>query len=131
MGVILSVCDRRTGVKVSLPRSGSDLFWRLIQQHFAQESELHWRYLAMLALRENAGWNLDCIGLVFGHPKGHVTRCLATIKKHLRERFQVEPEMHHHGEEEEFGIGIDIRETPPNHFGDAVQSTDPEYSKNR
>ena len=46
----------------------------------------------MLALRENAGWPLDKIGLVFGHPKGHVTRCLERIKQDLRRGFREERE---------------------------------------
>lgn len=46
----------------------------------------------MLALRENAGWPLETIGLVFGHSKGHVTRCLAGIKEEVRRRFEVSPE---------------------------------------
>lgn len=46
----------------------------------------------MLALRENAGWPLDRIGKVFGHPKGHVTRCLARIKQEMRVTFNAEPE---------------------------------------
>jgi hypothetical protein len=29
----------------------------------------------------------------FGHPKGHVTRCLARIKDELRATFDVAPEM--------------------------------------
>lgn len=47
----------------------------------------------MLALRENAGWPLEQIGLVFGHPKGHVTRCLVKIKQELRRRFHMSPEV--------------------------------------
>ena len=46
----------------------------------------------MLALRENAGWPLEYIGTVFGHPKGHVTRCLARIKRDLRQGFREESE---------------------------------------
>ena len=47
----------------------------------------------MLALRENAGWPLEQIGLVFGHPKGHVTRCLVKIKCELRARFHMSPDV--------------------------------------
>ena len=45
----------------------------------------------MLALRENAGWPLERIGVVFGHPKGHVTRCLSKIKSELRQHFEMSP----------------------------------------
>ena len=83
---------RRDGTKVVLPRTGADQFWKLIHDNFAEEDIRKWKYLAMLALRENAGWPLDRIGNVFGHPKGHVTRCLNRIKKELRTKFDAEPE---------------------------------------
>lgn len=82
---------RHNGTKVVLPRTGADEFWQLVHDHFANADERKWRYLAMLALRENAGWPLDRIGNVFGHPKGHVTRCLARIKQEMRITFQAEP----------------------------------------
>ncbi|MEW4490704.1 hypothetical protein AB1L42_21655 [Thalassoglobus sp. JC818] len=84
---------RRNGTKVLLPRTGPDEFWNLIHDNFAGADQRKWKYLAMLALRENAGWPLDRIGNVFGHPKGHVTRCLTRIKQELREEFDVSPEM--------------------------------------
>lgn len=83
---------RRNGTKIVLPRTGPDEFWKLIHDHFAEEDERKWKYLAMLALRENAGWPLERIGNVFGHPKGHVTRCLSKIKRDLRDQFQSSPE---------------------------------------
>lgn len=86
---------RKDGTKVLLPRSGPDQFWQLIHEHFAGEDTRKWKYLAMLALRENAGWPLDRIGNVFGHPKGHVTRCLTKIKQELRDQFGIEPEFEH------------------------------------
>ena len=88
----MSVCHRKTGVKITLPRSGADTFWKLVNDHFAGADERKWRYLAMLALRENAGWSLEQIGKVFGHPKGHVTRCLTRIKSELRIVFEAEPD---------------------------------------
>ena len=83
---------KRNQTKVILPRCGQDEFWNFIKEHYAQETPLRWKYLAMLALRENAGWPIEQIGLVFGHPKGHVTRCLAAIKHELRRRFDLAPE---------------------------------------
>lgn len=80
-------------LKVLLPRSGADEFWQLIRRHYAAADERAWKYLAMLALRENAGWPLDSIGLAFGHPKGHVTRCLSIVKRELRDRFRTSPEL--------------------------------------
>jgi hypothetical protein len=81
------------GFKIVLPRQGADEFWQLIHEHFAEEDEIRWKYLAMLALRENAGWPLDAIGQVFGHCKGHVTRCISNVKRELRTRFEVSPEL--------------------------------------
>lgn len=80
--------------KVILPRTGADVFWKLIHDHYAQEDSRKWKYLAMLALRENAGWPLDDIARVFHHPKGHITRCLANIKSDLRNRFEPTPDLH-------------------------------------
>lgn len=75
------------GCKVILPRCGADEFWQIVHEHYAAEDARKWKYLAMLALREAAGWPLTEIGYVFGHPKGHVSRCLEAIKAELRERF--------------------------------------------
>ena len=84
---------RQNETKVVLPRTGPDDFWRLIHQHYADDDSRKWKYLAMLALRENAGWPLEHIGTVFSHPKGHVTRCLERIKRDLRERFRMSPDV--------------------------------------
>lgn len=83
----------RKHLKVILPRSGPDVFWKLIHDHYAHEDARKWKYLAMLALRENAGWPLEDIARVFQHPKGHITRCLANIKSDLRDHFQPTPEL--------------------------------------
>lgn len=80
----------RHGVKVVLSRDGVNHFWQIVQRDFAAESGLKWKYLAMLALRENAGWSLEHIGLAFGHPKGHVSRVLEKIKQEIQDRFQVD-----------------------------------------
>ncbi len=80
------------GTKVVLPRTGADEFWQTVHEHYAGDDPRIWKYLAMLALRENAGWPLERIGNVFGHPKGHVTRCLRRIKDELRVRFRISPE---------------------------------------
>lgn len=77
------------GEKVILPRLGPDEFWNTIRENYADEDPRKWKYLAMLALRENAGWPLDCIGAAFNHPKGHVSRCLEKIKREIRDRFDM------------------------------------------
>jgi hypothetical protein len=79
-------CIRRNGVKTLLPRNGPDAFWDAVEEQFDPDDARAWRYLAMLALRETAGWSLERIGRAFGHPKGHVTRCLERIKDDLRHR---------------------------------------------
>lgn len=84
---------RQDQTKIVLPRTGPDHFWELVHEHYARDDARKWKYLAMLALRENAGWPLERIGAVFGHPKGHVTRCLSRIKAELRQRFRMSPEL--------------------------------------
>jgi hypothetical protein len=76
----------RAGYKIILPRGGADEFWQLVEEHYAGADPHKWKLLAMLALRENADWNLERIGFVFGHSRGHVSRSLARIKVELRER---------------------------------------------
>jgi hypothetical protein len=100
---------RQNGSKIVLPRTGPDEFWKLIHDHYAEEDPRKWKYLAMLALRENAGWPLERIGTVFGHPKGHVTRCLVKIKSELRQRFQMSPNMIDLEDE----LGFDAGESEP------------------
>lgn len=85
----MSIVDRRE-VKLVLPRSGPEDIWKQIVDEFAGDDPLKWKYLAMLALRENGGWPLHWIGMAFHHPKGHVTRCLARVKQQLRAHFPAE-----------------------------------------
>lgn len=85
----MSVMDER-GQRVILPRLGPDDFWRHLAEHYAGRDAVRWKYLAMLVLRETAGWPLERIGRLFGHPKGHVSRCLKQVRRELRERFRLE-----------------------------------------
>lgn len=87
----MSTVDRDR-VKVVLPRSGSDSFWATVHDHYAGDDPLLWKRLAMLALRENAGWPLDRIGEVFGHHKGHVQRSIEKTKSDMRARFKASPD---------------------------------------
>jgi hypothetical protein len=77
--------------RVVFPRTTLHDFWLTLQQHFAQRDPQHWKYLAMLALRENSGWTTEQIGHAFGHSRGHVSRCLYLVKRALRSRFQIPP----------------------------------------
>ncbi len=76
-------------LKVLLPRTGPDVFWQTIFDTFALDDDRKWRYLAMLALRENSGWPMEHIARLFKHKTGHVTRCLDRIKEELREVFLI------------------------------------------
>ena len=103
---------RQNGLKTILPRGGADDIWKAIHEGFAHDDERKWRYLAMLSLREAAGWPLEYIGLLFSHPKGHVTRCLRQIKRELRDEFRPEPLPPHAQtdylvDEDGFGLGAD------------------------
>ena len=66
--------------KIVLPRSGADGFWRMIMEHYAGTDQRRWKYLAMLALRENGGWPLETIGLVFDHPRATSAAALTRSK---------------------------------------------------
>jgi len=89
----MSVVNRNQ-VKVTLYRDGEDSFWKLIRQEFLQgppsQRRRRLKYLAMLALRVNSGWTVEQIGDLFGHPKGHIPRCLERIKQEIRDAFDVE-----------------------------------------
>lgn len=80
-----------SGEKIVLERSGSDAFWQLVQDRYADDDPRKWRYLAMLALRENAAWSLELIGKAFGHHRGHVMRCLNQVRDRLRHELSQEP----------------------------------------
>lgn len=60
-------------------------FWKEVQKRYAKGNERRWKYLSMLCLRVHSGWSLEMIGLAFGHPKGHVSRCLVAVKRDLLE----------------------------------------------
>jgi hypothetical protein len=83
----MSVVNRRE-VKILLPRDGMDPFWQMLLDAAAGDP-LQLKYLAMLGLRENSGWPLDAIAVVFKHPKGHVSRVLKNTKRRIRERYQL------------------------------------------
>ena len=82
----MSTIDRHGG-KVILPRIGPDDFWSAVREHYAGAEPTKWKYLAMLALKVNAGWSLDMIGNAFGHERGHVSRSLSALCRELQERF--------------------------------------------
>lgn len=82
----------RLGGKIVLSRLGPDTFWDAVREAYAGDDPLKWKYLAMLALRVNAGWSLDMIGNAFGHERGHVSRSLSNLRREMRERFDLAAE---------------------------------------
>lgn len=88
----MSVVDER-GVRKELPRLGADPVWGQLQEGYAARDRRKWKYLAMLALRENAGWTLPAIAQVFGTHKGHVLRCLERVKQDVRDCFDIDAAM--------------------------------------
>lgn len=86
----MSMTDKK-GSKIVLDRAGRDAFWDLVADRYAEDDPRKWRYLAMLALRENAQWSLELIGKAFGHHRGHVTRCLTQVRMKLRQELGQEP----------------------------------------
>jgi len=106
-----------TQVKVVLPRSGPDDFWTEVHRSYAGEDQRLWKYLAMFTLRVNGGWTVDHIGRAFGHPKGHVTRCLRLIERELRARFAPPDDLWQHADIDE-GEADDVGEEIDNPFED-------------
>ncbi|MBL8849581.1 MAG: hypothetical protein JNG89_07850 [Planctomycetaceae bacterium] len=99
-------------VKVVLPRSGPDQFWTEVYRNYAGEDQRIWKYLAMFTLRVNGGWTVDHIGRAFGHPKGHVTRCLRVIERELRSRFAPPDDLWHYadiddGDADDVGVAVE------------------------
>lgn len=78
------------GFKVILARFGDDVFWSEVADKYADQRPDRWRNLAILALRENAGWPLDRISMSFGISCGQLSRVLSKVKSELRERFDKE-----------------------------------------
>ena len=94
--------------RVDVPRLGDDPFWDAVHEHYldvpddeltAIESQAgrvrdaRWRSLAMLALKENAGWPIETISRAFGRDTGHVSRCLKRATDDLREALGREPSL--------------------------------------
>ena len=87
----MTVIDQ-TGQKINLAHLGPSQMWQKIFESYAGEDAVRWKYVAMLALRENCSWTLQQIGQVFGHDRGHVLRCLDQIKSELQPIFHRAPE---------------------------------------
>jgi hypothetical protein len=87
MTVINERCE-----KVILARPNRDVFWNLIQKHYAHDDPRVWRSLAMFALKETLGWTVGQIGAAFSVHPGHVSRCVTTARRELRRHFDFIPD---------------------------------------
>ncbi len=84
----MTVTNQRASERIVLPRVNGDEFWETVRDHYAQEDPRCWKFLAMFALHTTAGMSVEKIGYAFGHPPGHVSRCLQIVKRELRSRFR-------------------------------------------
>lgn len=50
------------------------------------EDATKWRNVAMFMLYQSSGWTTTLIAKAFGHPRGHVSRCIRAIRKELKEK---------------------------------------------
>lgn len=57
-----------------------------------QVRQCRWKNLAMLSLR-TYGWTMQHIALVFGHNKGHITRCIKAIRRQIAAKFNPEADI--------------------------------------
>ena len=87
-GDVMSMVNR-AGNKIVLTRvGGPEELWREVRDHYAGADAKKWKYLAMLALKVNAGWSLEMIGNAFGHERGHICRSLSVLCREMQDRFE-------------------------------------------
>ena len=94
--------------KIDPLRLGDDPFWDAVHEHYldvpddelgpveseaARLRQARWKSLAMLALKENAGWSIETISRAFGHDAGHVSRAISRTTDDLREALGREPSL--------------------------------------
>ncbi|MGC1276164.1 MAG: hypothetical protein WBC44_20875 [Planctomycetaceae bacterium] len=81
----MSVMNRK-GQKVLLPRRGRG-FWDEIDSEYARDDPQAWRRLAMLTLKEVAGWPVERIAISLGERSSHIRDGIAEVTDDLRARF--------------------------------------------
>ena len=81
----MSVVNRE-GRKVLVPRRGE--FWDAVCDTYGDDDPQAWRQLAMLTLKEVAGWPVDRIAMTLGHRPSYVAACINEVKRDLRARFE-------------------------------------------
>ena len=84
----MSVMNHR-GEKIVLAQGGIDQFWFDVLRYYGRHNDKRWRALAMLALRVNGRWPLECIARTFGLERRHVAIYLMRIRRDLRAQFEV------------------------------------------
>lgn len=89
----MSVMNRK-GQKVLLPRRGRR-FWDEVGGEYAHDDAQAWRRLAMLTLKEVAGWPVERIAMSLGEQSSHVRDGISEVTDDLRARF--EPSMRRRG----------------------------------
>ncbi len=77
----------QNGEKILLPAKNPDAFWGHVIEEYAHRDVVAWRRLAMLTLRELAGWTYDRIGLVFEVNAGTAYRQIDRVTKTFRAEF--------------------------------------------
>ncbi len=83
----------RAGQKIVLPRTTA--LWREIEVHWAGDSQVRWKALAMIMLKDHCHWSLSMIGRAFGQHRGRVSRLIRNAKQRIAAEFvPAEPEPH-------------------------------------
>ncbi len=77
----------QNGEKILLPAKNPDAFWGHVIEEYAHRDVVAWRRLAMLTLRELAGWTYDRIGMVFEVNAGTAYRQIDRVTKTFRAEF--------------------------------------------
>ena len=82
----MSITNRH-GNKVVLPRQREG-FWEAVEDVYAGDDAQAWRRMAMLTLKEVAGWPVERIALMLGQRPSYVRDCITEVKHDLRRRFK-------------------------------------------
>lgn len=77
------------GLKTVLERHGIDQMWDVIREHYIQGKPRRARLIAMLSLREVAGWSFEMLADAFGNDRAHIVRSLSSLRRELQEMFEL------------------------------------------
>ena len=76
-----------SGEQAERPRLAEHEFWHDLERHYAGRDPERWKWLAIITLREVAGWPLERIGRVFGYTRGHLARQIGVILARMERQF--------------------------------------------